>query len=434
LGGSWTRASPSRSSNGRQWTTIEAKPNPGKSILVILGSMMCVIFLFGFGMVQFIAYHYIAMPFVGVYKDWAPPVSLTPATALDGLKREMCEHLRKTFSKHVQIEDVHEHFQDSDRWQAVRFPSQRHEDEEVETADLSAFFFPSQTRHKDDPTVVLVHGQNSNNRDHTVTVVAYFLTMMNFNVLALNLRNHGDSQDMGHITWAQDEYFDVLGAMDYLKNDPDGKLGQKKDDSEIALMGFGLGGYICRVVFGAHREVAGLLTDAAIWDVKEQLRYQMDHGSDSSYADWLFLRSAWYWVNRISNRNLEGLTPAEVYNLHWQLDRPQAVIHAVDDVAVPVHQARLFQEYLRDTKQTLNNSMEWYPTTAKEIASRFECAPHCKTHLAHPVLYQQFLCIFFSTVFDRSPSKCGLGDKDVWFDDALQVFRRDSLPRRSGVA
>jgi dipeptidyl aminopeptidase/acylaminoacyl peptidase len=56
-----------------------------------------------------------------------------------------------------------------------------------------------------------------------------------FNVLAIDMRNHGESAAARPVTFGQSEAKDLLGALDYLKDRDD------VDDSRIGMLGFSIG-------------------------------------------------------------------------------------------------------------------------------------------------------------------------------------------------
>jgi alpha-beta hydrolase superfamily lysophospholipase len=86
-----------------------------------------------------------------------------------------------------------------------------------EDLNLRAWWMPAR-----DPaaTILFVHGANSNKEDAYFGGLAYYAALVerDYNVLAIDQRNHGDSDSSpsGRLAFGREEYRDVIGALDWL--------------------------------------------------------------------------------------------------------------------------------------------------------------------------------------------------------------------------
>merc|ERR1711972_623164 len=126
-------------------------------------------------------------------------------------------------------------------WKHVTLPSRPDKDGNV--IRLRGLYLPSGL--PSSPTIVLQHGRSADINNARVQATAFMLRSMNFNVIMVNLRNFGNSDKTkdGKLSWANEAY-DVLGAWDYVVNDPDQQLGGAKSPSQVGIHGISLGGYV----------------------------------------------------------------------------------------------------------------------------------------------------------------------------------------------
>merc|ERR1739848_773185 len=81
---------------------------------------------------------------------------------------------------------------------------------------------------------------------------------MGFSVLLNNIRGVGYSENTtaGITTWGYAYHFDLLGAWDYLKQDPDSILGGQLPASKVGIMGFSMGAFITLNAFHSGQKCA----------------------------------------------------------------------------------------------------------------------------------------------------------------------------------
>lgn len=143
--------------------------------------------------------------------------------------------------------------------------------EEIEVASrdgtkLKAFVWLNRTGA---PTVVIQHGFGVSRRKYTILMPAVMLRQMGFNVIAADLRNHGESpkSDTGRITWGYVESDDMLGAWDYAVEHLSGG-----DTDKVGLQGASMGGCITATAFGRERRAKGAICDSPVCGLRPLLR------------------------------------------------------------------------------------------------------------------------------------------------------------------
>lgn len=345
---------------------------------------------------QYVAYSMIAMAYVEAHTRWAPPLDLTPGTAMSYVQSWQCQYLVK---QSTEVLGKLEAFNNETGWKRVSLMS-RPADSVVD-AKLDAWYLESPKGTKNSPTIVLQHGNNVNNNDHTVEVVGAMLRELDYNVLLPSLRNHGSSQQTGVLTWAASEAYDLLGAWDYAVADPDGKLGGSKKPSEVALLGFSMGGYIAQVAFGLEPRIPGLLLDGAVFSAYTELEFNVKHALGSVGAT-IMMPSAWFWTEHLAGADLDRLTPAKLLKKRGD-NRKIALVHGSDDVTVPFTEEEAREAFLKTTDYEVVET--WHPHTVPEAMSD-DCSPHCELHLTYSDKYSAFACRFYAKVFNENVKKC----------------------------
>ena len=151
----------------------------------------------------------------------------------------------------------------------------RYEDVTLRTRDgltLAAWALPAAGS---DRAVVLVHGRNGSRHGEFSGRFVEFgarLQAAGYNVLLLDLRGHGDSQD-AHFTLGAKERWDVLSAVDWLRG---------RGASKIAVLGVSLGAGAA-VLAAADPEggqaIRALILDSPYGDVPEVLALHFPYQS-----------------------------------------------------------------------------------------------------------------------------------------------------------
>ena len=111
------------------------------------------------------------------------------------------------------------------------------------------------------PAVVVVHGLDSCKRQAGVLTAAGMLHRHGFDVLLIDLREHGDSTfEDGRHAGGSEEYLDVLGAWDWL-------VAQGHPTERIGLYGQSLGAASALIATGREPRVAATWEDSSYGQV-----------------------------------------------------------------------------------------------------------------------------------------------------------------------
>jgi fermentation-respiration switch protein FrsA (DUF1100 family) len=194
-----------------------------------------------------------------------------------------------------------------------------------EDIQIRGWFVPSEAESKQ--VVIVVHGLRMCRHDPTVLIPAGMLHRNDFNVLLIDLRNHGDSQITdGRTAAGNREFRDILGAFDWL-------LARGYESGHIGILGISLGGGASLIAFGAEPQVAAIWVDSTFADIREVLEDELKRNHYPS-----LVANAGDIVARIAGINLTEYSPLiSIQNHH---DRPIFITHGTDDLRLKVNFAQ----------------------------------------------------------------------------------------------
>ena len=203
-------------------------------------------------------------------------------------------------------------------YETVEFPARE------DGTTISAWFVEANT--PSDKAVIVVHGGDVCRRNTSVLLPAGMLANHGFNVLLIDLRNHGDSEVVGQRgTAGSTEYKDVLGAFDWL-------LTQGFASEQIGLMGVSLGAATSTNAFGREPEIAALWEDSAFADIPTVLHDQLVMNGVP-----LFLGNAVLTVAKLDGTDLTAVAPVQEIQNHQ--GRPVMITHGTEDEWINVGSA-----------------------------------------------------------------------------------------------
>jgi pimeloyl-ACP methyl ester carboxylesterase len=193
---------------------------------------------------------------------------------------------------------------------------------------LSGYLVPAEAADEQTATVILVHGVASCKRSAKVLLPAAMLHRGGFNVLVMDLRDHGASaQEDGHHAAGTDEYLDVLGAWDWLLQEED------ISPDRIGLFGFSLGGASVILAAGEEAQVAAVWADSAFADVELIID---DIVAEVPYLGWMKPLALAYGRVMLGD-DLLARRPVDALA---QFDgRPLFIVHGDADSVVPIAHA-----------------------------------------------------------------------------------------------
>lgn len=139
-----------------------------------------------------------------------------------------------------------------------------------DTVRIAAWWMPVEGA-ADAPAVIAVHGYTACRHDERILLAAGMLHRHGLAVLAIDLRNHGDSgRTGGRHTGGIREADDVLGAWDWLI-----RMGGLSAD-QIGLFGISLGAASVLIAAGDEPRVAAVWADSSYGDIDEASRAEIE--------------------------------------------------------------------------------------------------------------------------------------------------------------
>ncbi len=191
-----------------------------------------------------------------------------------------------------------------------------------EDLTLSGWFIPAPEDSEN--VVIIVHGIHSCKQDSTVLLPAGMLHHGGFNVLMVELRNHGASEiEDGRNSVGNREYRDVLGAFDYLQE-------RGFESEHIGLAGISFGGGTATIAFGQEEGIAALWLDSPFGNIEGIIDNELQRNSIPT-----FLSAGALQIGQLNGVPLQVLSPEVEIAKHN--GRPISIIHGTEDERVPFH-------------------------------------------------------------------------------------------------
>ena len=262
-------------------------------------------------------------------------------------------------------------------YEEVRFPSR---DEGI---TISGWFVPVLPPDVgpavEAPTVIVVHGLSSCKREPLNLLIAGMLHRNGFDVLLIDLRDHGESTiEDGRYAGGTEEYRDALGAWDWLVNVPGAK------PARIGLLGTSLGAATVLIAAGEEPSVAAVWEDSSYAEIDVAIRAELTRNGYPT-----ILAPGGVLVARlVSGDDLTRPSPAgAVAKLNG---RPIFITHGEAD-------ARLSVQYARDLAaiaRANGGSVELWIVPG---------AGHVDAARLHSDEYERRLAEFFGAALGRAP-------------------------------
>lgn len=239
---------------------------------------------------------------------------------------------------------------------------------------LSAWFVPADA--PDAPAVLITHGLGVGipdcKRNPRALLTAGMLHNAGYNVLLIDLREHGDSTIEDGL-WAgnTEEYLDVLGAWDWLVNE------RHIVPQRIGLYGYSGGTGAVLIAMGEEPRIAAAWLDSVYADLPTTISDQL---ARSGYP--AFLTPGGLLIARLHGDNLTALSPLTAVETIG--DRPLFIAHTDLDPFLSVDGAYRVVSALRAVG---NTPQFWLVHGTGHVRAMFD----------HPQTYAQHLLTFFDT-------------------------------------
>ena len=257
-------------------------------------------------------------------------------------------------------------------YQDVSFPSRE------DKVTIKGWYVPAQGRDEvSAPSVILVHGLNDCKHTPFILMPAGMLNKVGFNVLMIDLRNHGDSQVTdGHYAAGTIEYRDVLGAWDWLVNE------KKFAPENIGLFGTSLGAATVLIAMGEESKVAAVWEDSSYADINVAIDAELKRNGYPT-----MLKDAGVLMGKlISNHDITSKSPLmALNNLN---NRPLFITHGSADTRLSVQYAYDLVAAAKAQGETIE---PWIVDGSAHVMAMFD----------HTADYEQKLVAFFKTSLDK---------------------------------
>ena len=193
---------------------------------------------------------------------------------------------------------------------------------------VAAWYVPAAEAPETAPAVVLVHGLNSCRQAPSVLLPGGILHHAGFNVLMMDMRDHGASTvEDGRYAVGTEEYRDVLGAWDWL-------IAEKGIPAErIGLFGVSLGAATMLIATSSEPQVAAVWEDSSFADIQVALDAEL---ARNGYPQ--FLAPAGLFMGKLlSGDDVTSMSPLQaVQNIG---PRPLFITHGTADTRLSVQYA-----------------------------------------------------------------------------------------------
>lgn len=280
--------------------------------------------------------------------------------------------------------------------------------EGVETITLAGWWIPARGEAvAAAPRVVIQHGfKDSSNRVRSLGL-AHHMREIGFSVLLNDFRDHGYSgASQNHINeWGDAYVYDLLGAWDFLVDDPGGTLGGPMPSARVGLMGFSKGGFTTLNALGLESRVPAAWVDGAAFTPRAVFVRGLESTAASlgvSFAVPLLKDRLYAHVLAHASQfgvSLEKNLPEKNLPLGPDTQRPLFVTANRLDNTVPISESDKLLSMLQE-------ATEKYSVQSHYFERGCESGAHCFDHLMEPEFYQATLCEFWKSALGENTSTC----------------------------
>lgn len=247
----------------------------------------------------------------------------------------------------------------------------------TEGISLAGWFIPSENTTGSNPenfnaTIIIVHGHDSNMGHLSVldngtieqgssVLHKAGITLHNagFNLFLFDIRNHGQSEDLGQVSLGKFESDDLLAAVDFLQSQIQFSL----DPSRIGVWAESMGGSLA--IYATAKDTGGikaLITDSAPADLIGPLEQKMKADGVPKFT-WSFVK---FWLQRELDYDIYKIRAVDVAD---KIDIPWLIIHGTDDDAVHHKNGEVLFE-----ASNKSNTQLWISGNYRHVRSFFDPA------------------------------------------------------------
>jgi len=256
------------------------------------------------------------------------------------------------------------------------------------------------------PRVAINHGYTSNSNKWYLTVAAYHMRSLGFDVLLNNIRGVGYSENTSSpiTTWGYAYHYDLLGAWDYLKENPDNHLqGGKLPSSKVGIMGFSMGAFITLNAFTLEKDVP------AAWADSPPARSQsvFFFGAEKNPAAPIFKIPGvspliWFWMKNKAGVDISAREPLKDIPTASSPARPVQLVSNLNDNTVPGTDVKSIATLMKEHPGKYDMSEPIYTNAVCNKET------HLVSILLEPAKYRRRLCDFWTAALHAPKAMCGL--------------------------
>jgi uncharacterized protein len=230
----------------------------------------------------------------------------------------------------------------------------------------------------DAPAVIIVAGVGGCKYAEEALLPAGMLSRNGFNVLAIDLRDTGDSTyEDGRTAIGSEEYQDAQGAYDWLVN-VKGIPPQK-----VGLLGNSLGGATAIHAFATEPGIAALFLNSPFANLPQVIDEELQRLGYPTLLE----PAAMLMARLVAGDNLTAYSPLDDLAAHG--GRPIFVVHSMDDARVSVSHARQLEARGQEVGADLTM---WYLPSAEHVSG----------YATYPEEFEQRMVEFFEDALGAS--------------------------------
>jgi dipeptidyl aminopeptidase/acylaminoacyl peptidase len=222
-----------------------------------------------------------------------------------------------------------------------------------------------------DRVIVIVHGSEGNRAEPPGKMldIAKEFVNYNYNVLMFDMRGHGESEAK-HVSAGLHERYDLLGAVDYVK---------QRGINKTGVVGFSLGAAASLMTLSETEEIDAVVSDSGYADLTDIIKSEF--GKRSNLPRFfiplvLFLAKVMYDVDFAAVKPIEAVHKTDI---------PIFIVHGEQDDMVPVEHAYRLAKACRNPDSQL-----WV----------LPDAGHSNPYLVRPKEYIEKVISFFDVAFE----------------------------------
>ena len=200
------------------------------------------------------------------------------------------------------------------------------------------------------PAIIFVHGWGGT-RLHGLCY-APSLYRSGFNLLLIDLRNHGQSKSKSTFTsFGYYEKKDIFGAVDFLIH--------KKNTESIGIFGFSMGGASSIMAMAENKKIKAGIFEGSFANFYKTIKYRARH--DYYLPEYPLLPLVMSMYARRGKLEIDKVNPVDL--IGKIAPRPIYIIHGTEDQTVPPQSSKDLYQAAKEPR------LLWEPEGAKHVAA-----------------------------------------------------------------